>query len=214
MALLADPKPAAFARATLPLSTAAPDQTVLETALSISSEMHGHLCPRQILGARSAMAAGALLGLEFPRTDKRVLVLAETDGCYADGLSAASGCWLGRRTLRLMDYGKVGATVVDTKTGQAVRVWPRIDLRERVRSERPEGQKRYAAYLDAYRCWPDAEVLSAREVVLNFDLDGVISRHGLREVCSSCGEEIINERWARRGDRVLCPACLSGAYYR
>lgn len=198
----------------LPLATTAPDQAVLDTALSISSALHGHLCPRQILGARSAMIASGPLELEFPRTDKRVLVLAETDGCYADGLSAASGCWLGRRTLRLMDYGKVAATFVDTRTGRALRVWPRTDLRERVKDERPEGQKRYAAYLAAYRTWPDAEVFSAREVQLNFDLDGIISRHGLREVCSRCGEEIINERWARRGERVLCPACLSGAYYQ
>lgn len=198
---------------TLALAATAPDLPALDAALSISSALHGHLCPRQILGARSALLASALLGLDFPRTDKRVLVLAETDGCYADGLSAASGCWLGRRTLRLMDYGKVAATFADTRTGQALRVWPRTDLRERVREKRPEGQKRYAAYLEAYRTWPDAEVFSAREVRLNFDLEGLISRHGLREVCSSCGEEIVNERWARRGERVLCPACLSGAYY-
>ena len=150
---------------------------------------------------------------ELLRTDKRLLVLAETDGCYADGLSAASGCWLGRRTLRLMDYGRVAATFVDTRTGRAVRVWPQTDLRERVRAARPPEQKRYQAYLDAYRSWPDARLLAAREVTLNFDLDGLLSRHGQREVCSGCGEEIINERWVRRGERVLCPACLSGAYY-
>lgn len=197
----------------LALPTDLPDPALLNAALTKSSALHGHLCPRQMLGARSALLAGALLGLELPRTDKRLLVLAETDGCYADGLSAASGCWLGRRTLRLMDYGRVAATFVDTRTGRAVRVWPQTDLRERVRAGKPEGQKRYQAYLDAYRAWPDAELLAAREVTLQFDLDGLLSRHGQREVCSSCGEEIINERWVRRGERVLCPACLSGAYY-
>ncbi|WP_261663923.1 FmdE family protein [Deinococcus sp. Marseille-Q6407] len=192
----------------------APDPRRLAAVLTQSSALHGHLCPRQLLGVRSALLAGQLLGLDFPRTDKRVLVLAETDGCYADGLSAASGCWLGRRTLRLMDYGRVAATFVDTRSGQALRIWPQTDLRERVRAARPEGQKRYQAYLDAYRNWPDDQLLSVREVELNFDLAGLISAPGQREVCSSCGEEVLNERWAVRGERVLCPACLSGAYYR
>jgi formylmethanofuran dehydrogenase subunit E len=39
---------------------------------------------------------------------------APTNGCFADGLSVATGCWLGRRTLRLVDCGRVGVTAVDT----------------------------------------------------------------------------------------------------
>src|SRR3712207_7090667 len=45
----------------------------------------------------------------------------ETDGCFADGVSVATGCWLGRRTLRLVDHGKVAATFMDTLTERAVR---------------------------------------------------------------------------------------------
>ncbi|RTR30681.1 FmdE family protein [Deinococcus radiophilus] len=198
----------------LSLPQGPPDLLRLDTALQQSAALHGHLCPRQILGARSAVLAGDLLGLDFPRTDKRVLVLAETDGCYADGVSAASGCWLGRRTLRLMDYGRVAATFVDTRTGRALRVWPRTDLRERVRAQKPPDQKRYQAYLDAYRHWSDAELLRAAEVELDFDLAALISQAGAREVCSHCGEEVLNERWSVRQGRVLCPACLGGAYYR
>ena len=46
----------------------------LQTLLARSSALHGHLCPRQILGVRLALAAGRALGLAFPRMDKRVLV--------------------------------------------------------------------------------------------------------------------------------------------
>lgn len=179
------------------LRNAPPDREPLEAALAQSS----------------ALAAGQLLGLALPRTDKRLIIFTETDGCYADGLSAASGCWLGRRTLRLMDYGRVALTAADTRSGQTVRVWPQTDLRGRVQAGLGAGQKRYQAYLDAYLSWPDAELLAAQWVQLNLDLDGLISRHGPREVCSACGEEVINERWVRRGKRILCPACLSGAYY-
>lgn len=184
----------------------------LPALLEKSAALHGHLCPRQVLGARSALLAGEWLGLSLPRSDKRVMVFVETDGCYADGVSVASGCWLGRRTLRLMDFGKVAATFVDTRSGQAVRVSPRTDLRQRVRDQRPEGQKRYQAYLEAYQTLPDAELLDAVPVTLKLDLAALVSVHGKRVVCAECGEEVINEREIEVGGRVLCRGCAGGNY--
>ena len=64
----------------------------LESILYESAKCHKHLCPRQILGARMALLAGEVLGLELPRVDKRLLIIAETDGCTADGIIAATGC--------------------------------------------------------------------------------------------------------------------------
>ena len=46
----------------------------LDRILQESAKRHRHLCPRQALGAAE------LLGLELPRADKRLLVIAETDG--------------------------------------------------------------------------------------------------------------------------------------
>lgn len=186
-----------------------PDLTLL---LQQSAALHGHLCPRQVLGVRLALAAAGALRLEFPRTDKRVLAFVETDGCFADGVSVASGCWLGRRTLRLMDYGKIAVTFVDTRTGQAVRAAPRTDLRQRVKDSKPGDQKRYDAYLHAYRTWPDEDVLTVQPVTLSLDLKATISVHGRRVVCQECGEEIINEREVVRGGRVLCLGCAGPGY--
>ena len=191
-----------------------PEPSPLEVLLAQSSALHDHLSPRQILGVRSALAAAGALELEFPRTDKRVLVFVETDGCYADGVSVASGCWLGRRTMRLMDFGKIAATFVDTKTGQAVRVFPQTDLRQRVRDSRPEGQKRYQAYLEAYQTLPDEQLLTVQDVQLTPDLNAIISVHGKRAVCDKCGEEIINEREVVQGGQVLCLSCAGQGYYR
>lgn len=185
----------------------------LPALLAQSAAMHGHLCPRQVLGARSALLAGDALGLDFPRRDKRVMVFVETDGCYADGVSVGSGCWLGRRTLRLMDYGKVAATFVDTRTGKAVRVSPRTDLRSRVKGGLLPEQKRYQAYLEAYQTWPDAELFDVRPVTLTLDLAALISVHGKRVICEACGEEIINEREVERGGRVLCLGCAEDGYF-
>ena len=185
-----------------------------QTLLERSSALHGHLCPRQILGVRLALAAGRALGLEFPRVDKRVLAFVETDGCFADGVAVASGCWLGRRTMRLVDHGKVAVTFVDTRTGRAVRVAPRTDLRQRVKDARSEGQKRYDAYLQAYQALPDEELLTVQPVELRLDVQQIVSVHGKRVTCQACQEEIINEREVVQDGRVLCQACAGNSYFR
>lgn len=200
-------------RAARKTAISSPEAATLPALLERSAALHGHLCPRQVLGVRSALLAGRVLGLEFPRTDKAVLALVETDGCYADGVSVASGCWLGRRTMRLLDYGKVATTFVEVRTGRAVRVSPQTDLRGRVRERRPEGQKRYQAYLEAYQRWPDDLLLDAVPVELQLDLAALISLPGKRVVCAECGEEIINGREVRRGERLLCRSCAGDTYF-
>ena len=84
--------------------------TPLTELLKESAALHRHLCPRQVLGVRMGLLAAEVMGLDLPQTDKRLLTIIETDGCAADGISVATGCWVGRRTLRVEDYGKVAAT--------------------------------------------------------------------------------------------------------
>ncbi|AZI44216.1 formylmethanofuran dehydrogenase [Deinococcus psychrotolerans] len=185
----------------------------LQQLLAQSVALHRHLCPRQVLGVRSSLLAEKILGLEFPQIDKRVLAFVETDGCFADGVAVASGCWLGHRTLRLMDYGKVAVTFVDSRTGRGVRVAPQTGLRARVQADRPAGQKRYPAYLAAYQTLPDEHLLMAFPVRLTVDLQALISAPGRRVACQRCTEEIINDRQVTCGDETLCLACAQGAYY-
>jgi formylmethanofuran dehydrogenase subunit E len=82
----------------------------LALILQQSAERHKHLCPRQVLGARMSLFAAEMLELELPGADKRLLVIAETDGCTVDGIIAATGCHVGGRALRILDFGKVAAT--------------------------------------------------------------------------------------------------------
>ena len=83
----------------------------LESILGESAKRHKHLCPRQVLDARMSLLAAELLGLELPRADKQLLVISETDGCTVDGIVAATGCHVGGRTLRILDFGKVARRV-------------------------------------------------------------------------------------------------------
>jgi len=183
-------------------------------AIQASTELHRHLCPRQVLGVRMGLYAGELLGIALPQTNKRLYTFVETDGCFADGVSVATGCWLGRRTMRLIDYGKVAATFVDTETMQAVRIIPHAASRERAAVSKPNAQSRWHAQLDAYQDMPDEELLSTARVEISLDMKALISRAGMRVNCETCGEEIINEREVLLGGKTLCRSCADGAYYQ
>ncbi len=186
----------------------------LQTLLDISSSHHSHLCPRQIIGVRIGLAGLRALGFDEPPAKKRLLVIVETDGCFADGVIAATECTVGHRTLRVEDYGKAAATFVDTRTGRAVRVAPALDVREQACASVPEEPRHYFAQMQAYRTLPDRKLLSIAEVELTTPVEAIVSRPGLRTNCAVCGEEIMNEREVLREGLVLCRACAGRAYYR
>ena len=187
----------------------------IETFLTSSARHHTHLCPRQILGARIGLAGLSSLGLttdEIAR--KRLLVIAETDGCFVDGLIAVTGCDFGHRTLRVEDYGKVAATFIDTKTERCLRIAPALDVRQKASVYVPDEPRHYFAQMQAYQVMPDSELLIIQEVLLNRPSREILSRPGLRVNCDRCGEEIMNEREIQQDGVTLCQACAGGGYYR
>lgn len=159
------------------------------------------------------LLAGTLLELDLPRPDKRLFVIVEINGCFADGVSVATGCWLGRRTLRQVDYGRVAATIVDTATRRAIRLRPRSDVRTRALAWAPRGLDRWHAQLAGYQAMPDSELLEAHSVRLSEDLSDLVGGPAARVDCTRCGEEILNGRVLRGGSGSICSACGAGAYY-
>lgn len=186
----------------------------LQSILELSSARHSHLCPRQVLGARIGLAGAAALGLDIPRDDKRLLVIVETDGCFADGVEVATGCTVGHRTLRVEDLGKIAATFVDVKSGRAVRVAPQLDVRERAYAYAPDEPRHYFAQLAAYQIMPARELLTLQPVELVPPVEAIVSRPVVRTACDRCGEEIINEREVIRSGSTLCRSCAGAGYYR
>lgn len=185
----------------------------LEDLLRQSASLHRHLCPRQVLGVRLGMHAAQFFPKALPQRNKRILTLVEMDGCFSDGVSVATGCSMGHRTMRLHDEGKIAATFIDTQTGRALRFFALPDLRARAAVAISGAASRWHAYLEAYRRFPAEELFGCQEVRLNFDLAAVIGRPGARSVCAQCGEEILNQREIERDGRVLCRSCVGESYW-
>jgi len=182
-----------------------------EELLGEAVAFHGHLCPGQVLGVRMAMAGCRALGIEEPaEMGKGLVVFVEIDRCASDALQAVSGCSLGKRTLKHLDYGKMAATFVNAVTGQAVRVVARDDARERAGVYVPTAVDPRQAQIEAYRVMPEAELLRLQPVLIR---PGWLDRPRVRVPCQLCGEgvnyglEVVSEEF------TLCRSCHAGAYY-
>ncbi len=185
----------------------------LRQLLEASSMRHSHLCPRQVLGVRMGLAGARLLGMEIPRADKEMLVIAETDGCFLDGLEVATGLTPGHRTLRIEDYGKIAATFVEVRSGHALRLAPQSGVRQTAIHYAPGEERHYFAQLQGYQVMPDEELFTAAFVALTPTAEQIISRAGIRTDCSVCGEEIINEREVMIDGKPYCQSCCGKTYY-
>src|SRR4030067_3517032 len=120
-----------------------------EELLNESAKTHGHLCPGQVLGVRMSMLGLGEIGIEDPKGKdrKNLIVFVEMDRCATDAVQSVTGCSLGHRTMKFMDYGKMAATFVNLKTARAVRIIAREDARETAREVFPEIGHPYEAQL-------------------------------------------------------------------
>jgi len=154
------------------------------------------------------------IGLEAPMPHKTALVFIETDGCFADGIEVATGASVGHRTLKIVDTGKVAAVFANVGTRKSVRLAPRLDVRQRAPTYAPGIKQKYYAQLKGYQIMPIEELFTLQKVLMDPDIQTVISRPGMRVKCCRCGEEIMNERQLVVRDEILCLTCAGAGYYR
>lgn len=190
-----------------------PKSVTMAQLLERSATRHTNLCPRQVLGVRMGLLAGELLGIDVPSTGKHLVSLVETDGCAADGISAATGCTVGNRRLRIVDFGKVAATFVDMNSDLAIRIVPRRGIRELAQRRVPNGESRWHAQLRAYQIMSNTDLFDFMHVRLSISLEKLLSKPGFRVTCDNCGEEVLNEREVVIGRAILCRACAGQSYY-
>jgi formylmethanofuran dehydrogenase subunit E len=125
----------------------------------------------------------------------------------------ATNCWVGHRTLRVEDYGKVAATFLDTHTGRAVRLAARGSARALAWEAVPEARNRWESMLLGYQRLPPEDLFNIQPVRLTQTVGEIVSRAGLRALCGRCGEEILNGREIKTPGGTRCRACATSAYY-
>lgn len=179
--------------------------------LEEAASYHGHLCAGQILGVRIGMAGLKRLGIEEPFKNKSLIVYVETDRCAADAIQTVTGCKLGKRSLKHMDYGKMAATFVDIHKNKAVRIVVPAHVRELAKKYSLEKGN---PYFEAYKVMPDELLLAFEEVVVDFRPEDLPGKPLRRITCDKCGEEVNDGREIIIDSEKLCKACYSTPYYK
>ncbi|WP_071428917.1 FmdE family protein [Angelakisella massiliensis] len=175
-----------------------------EQDLQEAVAFHGHLCGGQMSGVRMARYALRLLGIEEPKKSKRLICYIETDRCITDAIGTVTGCSLGRRTLKWLNYGKMAATFVDLETNKAVRI------SSNGKHYAPQG----ADLVEYFSKLTDEDLFNVQWVTVDMAPGDLPGPPCATAVCSQCGESVLDGKHIIRNGRVLCRACADGAYYK
>jgi formylmethanofuran dehydrogenase subunit E len=186
-----------------------------ERLLAESVKIHGHLCPGQVLGVKMSMLGLGKIGTEDPKGKDRksLIVFVEMDRCATDAVQSVTGCSLGHRTMKFMDYGKMAATFVNLKTGKAIRVIAKEEAREKAKEYFPEIQDKYKAQLEAYKIMSDDDLFDIMDVKVEIKPEDMPGRPLRKIRCDSCGEYVQDMREVNRNGKTLCKLCAGGGYY-
>ena len=190
--------------------------------LDVAWEFHGHRCPAMPMGLKAGLAAMKALGVERSK-DKELFVEAETGkghaaGCFLDGIMTATGCTYGKSNIQKLYYNKMAFTLVDTKTGKAVRVSLKPEFFEKALNspfvqERKKGvppQDIPAAItdplVDRVVGLPENEFLNISDVFQKDTKKGSPNFEVKR--CAKCGEAVFTDKLTTAPDgRMLCIPC-------
>jgi formylmethanofuran dehydrogenase subunit E len=185
----------------------------LDEYLKLAEVAHGHLCAGQVLGVRMATLGLCDLGIDDPIAEcKRIVTYVEIDRCLTDAVALVANCRLGKRALKVRDWGKVAATFVDLKTGRALRIAAKESSKQAAREMFPEMEKD-PGQQKAYTQLSDNVLFDRKWVKVDVKPEDLPGFKGPRVVCDKCGEGINFKREVLQTGRTLCRSCAGESYY-
>ncbi len=178
--------------------------------LNRAVSFHGHLCLGQVLGVHLAER-----GIEIIRTTdpNEIIVYVENDRCIADAIQIITGTRLGRRSMKLVNYGKMAATFINTRTGDAYRVWVSGKVNEmigEINIDLHEREKQYTTILEA----DSDDIVSVQRVSVNIPPWEMPGKPQRTVICLRCKEKVMDGKDVLNDEGSLCLACAGEPYYQ
>ncbi|MDT5271325.1 MAG: hypothetical protein QOH49_3511 [Acidobacteriota bacterium] len=188
-----------------------------DSLLAECGNLHGHICPGQVLGVRMAVLGCHLTGIEDPHgvDRKKLFVWVEIDRCVTDAITAVTGVRLGRRTLKFLDYGKVAATFLNLSENLAFRIVAKDESREVADALFPQIEDKKERQMVTYREADTSVLFKVESVRLELDDFEMPGRPRRRITCAQCSEGINDGRdLVNAMNRRVCRSCAFGGYYQ
>jgi formylmethanofuran dehydrogenase subunit E len=157
-----------------------------------------------------ARMACTLLGIDPALERKSIYVYMEIGRCAADAVMVVTGASPTNGLMQLMHYGKVAATFVNLRSGDAIRVSERRNSRE-VAVQLLPTLPAWEAQRDAYQIMPDDQLLYWQSVLIMEPLPIIPEKHSV--TCQSCGDRINENCEVNISGKTFCKTCIFGAYF-
>ncbi len=139
--------------------TTALTTTLSEEDLALIEQIHGHLCPMVLLGARTARKAI----LSLPGAEEAHLFgFYRGYGCAVDGIQIFSGCTWGNQNLVLLRGRTFSFILTLEGADEGLMVSPRPELLRRIRGERTDESR--SDLMRMFISAADDELLEAKAV--------------------------------------------------
>jgi len=182
--------------------------------LDAAVAFHGHLCLGQVIGVRLAMYGLHLVGISDPlgADRKKLIVFVEIDRCAADAIMTVTGSRVGRRSLKIVDNGKMAATFLNLETGVAFRLFSQADVEVKAQARYPQLDEK-VAQMRAYREMADTELFAVLPVRVPIKCENMPGKPTRKVRCQACGELVLDCRDVQDGGRTLCRPCATGSTY-
>jgi formylmethanofuran dehydrogenase subunit E len=185
----------------------------LNEYLELAAVAHGHLCAGQVLGVRMAMLGLREIGIADPIAErKRIVTYVEIDRCLTDAVALVANCRLGKRALKVRDWGKVAATFVNLQTGSAIRIAAKESSKQAACEMFPDMPKD-AGQQKAYAQLSDEILFDKKWVKVEVKPEDLPGFKGPRVICERCGEGINFKREVLQQGRTLCRSCAGESYF-
>ena len=182
---------------------------------------HGHVCGGLAIGYMAARA-----GMDWLKgkraLDEELVAIVETDACCVDAIQVLTGCTFGKGNLIYRDYGKMGFTFFNRRTGEGVRLalkpgtirsnQRQIDLFKKTRDGSITDREK--TELETLGRQRTAEVLDTRTEDL-FSLTTVNAgmpdkaRIEPSKPCFRCGEPTMSSKLTSVDGQAVCRGCLN-----
>lgn len=173
--------------------------------LAEAGQFHGDVCAGIEIGTRMTMCGLRKLGIADPKgaDKKKLMVFVEIDRCATDAIMALTGCRPGKRTMKVLDYGKMAATFVHLDSKKAVRV----------ALKRKNGKDEDGAKAPDLANTGDEELFSITDVDVALRPEDMPGKPLRRCRCARCGENIMDAREMEQAGETLCKPCFERKSY-
>ncbi|HPS59542.1 MAG TPA: FmdE family protein [Spirochaetota bacterium] len=188
------------------------DKLEFNKCLEMAKDFHGDACGGIQMGTRMAISGMKAIGITDPHGEDRkdLMVFVEIDRCPTDAIIAVTGCHPGKRTMKILDHGKMAATFINLKTNKAVRVSSNnrqgdtIKNREMIESEPMK---------DDFAALADNELFTVTEVKVHLNPEDLPGRPVRSIPCASCGERVLDMKDVEVDGKFYCRPCAEKKSY-